>query len=317
MLVILLFAVFSQRVSRGPTFLNFCITWIFSSVTFSILLYRGTEGNTVVNSLGEVAPNICLTQAALTEGAQVMTACSTLALVIQLWLTVRASIHGDSLHGIKQNRWMTCALLVTPYILFIVFAFPSVVVGMDLIVVNGSPVERAIPANFYCMVVQLNSFVQAVYGATFTLLMITMVFDVLIIRVLYLHWIVFRSSDYQAKSVVPLSTLLRVVLFSFYRVVVAVALGAVINKPPAAVSIGGGDTLAVNSSFPIWVDLLQAAIPLVGFLAFGISRDMINSFLFWRRLRPGDSTLQSEDDTGVSTLPSAWNEKWKIEDDAA
>ncbi|KAF8491122.1 hypothetical protein JB92DRAFT_3007061 [Gautieria morchelliformis] len=318
MLVILVFAVFSRKVSRGPAFLNFCITWIFSSVIFSILLYRGTDGNTVINSLGEVSQNICLAQAALTEGAQVMTACSTLALVIQLWLTVRESIHGDSLHGIKQNRWMTCALVVTPYILFIAFSFPSVVVGMDHIVVNGSSTERAIPANFYCTVIQLNSFVQAVYGATLTLLMITMVFDVLIIRVLYVHWIVFRSSDYQAKSVVPVSILLRVMLFSFYRVVMAVTYGAIINMPPEATvtSIREGETLSVNTSIPIWVDLLQAAIPLVGFLALGVSRDMINSFMFWRRLRSSDSPLQSDDATGVSTLPSAWHEKWTIKADA-
>ncbi|KAF8491006.1 hypothetical protein JB92DRAFT_3007307 [Gautieria morchelliformis] len=309
MLVILVFAVFSRKVCRGPAFLNFCITWIFSSVTFSILLYRGTEGNTVVNSLGEVAPNICLTQAALTEGAQVMTACSTLALVIQLWLTVRASIYGDS-HGIKQNRWMTCALLVTPYILFIVFAFPSVIVGMDHIVINGSSFERAIPANFYCTVIHI----EAVYGATFTLLMITMVFDVLIIRVLYMHWMVFRSSDYQAKRAVPISILLRVMLFSFYRVVMAVALGVVINKPPEATVTSTGHV--AFSSIPIWVDLLQAAIPLVAFLALGTSRDMIISFMFWRRLRSSDSPLQSDDATGVSTLPSAWHEKRTIKADA-
>ena len=47
-------------------------------------LYRGTQGNTVANSLGEVPPNQCLAQATLTEGAQVMTAASTLALVIQV-----------------------------------------------------------------------------------------------------------------------------------------------------------------------------------------------------------------------------------------
>lgn len=35
--VVLAFAVFSSRVRRDPTFLNFCITWIFSSVVFSLL----------------------------------------------------------------------------------------------------------------------------------------------------------------------------------------------------------------------------------------------------------------------------------------
>lgn len=34
---ILIFTLYSRRVRRDPTFLNFCITWIFSSVAFSFL----------------------------------------------------------------------------------------------------------------------------------------------------------------------------------------------------------------------------------------------------------------------------------------
>ena len=37
LVVVLAFAVFSRRVRRDPTYMNFCITWIFSSVVFSIL----------------------------------------------------------------------------------------------------------------------------------------------------------------------------------------------------------------------------------------------------------------------------------------
>ena len=47
-------------------------------------LYRGTAGNTVTDSLAEVPPSRCLAQAILTSGAQVMTASSTLALVIEV-----------------------------------------------------------------------------------------------------------------------------------------------------------------------------------------------------------------------------------------
>ena len=50
-------------------------------------LYRGmtdTTDNTINTPLGLVPQKMCRTQAALTEGAQVMTAASTLALVIQV-----------------------------------------------------------------------------------------------------------------------------------------------------------------------------------------------------------------------------------------
>ena len=107
--ILLAFAAFSRKVRRDATFLNFCITWISFSVVFSMLrafsfcevlfektyleflsrLYRGTGGNTVVNPLGKVSRSACLAQAALTEGAQVMTACSTLALIMQVFTTSR------------------------------------------------------------------------------------------------------------------------------------------------------------------------------------------------------------------------------------
>ncbi|KIJ36941.1 hypothetical protein M422DRAFT_50767 [Sphaerobolus stellatus SS14] len=125
--IVLIFAVFSRKVRRDPTFLNFCITWIFSSVVFSLELYRGTTDNTIVNSLGEVPPNKCLAQAALTEGAQVMTACSTLTLVIRLWLGLRQAIYGE-FEGTKQNRYVTASLLLSPYVLFVGFGLASVFV---------------------------------------------------------------------------------------------------------------------------------------------------------------------------------------------
>lgn len=101
LVIVLCFAIFSHKVHRDSTFLNFCITWIFSSVVYSILyvygyfiqcgdikylirLYRGTEGNTIVTSVEHVSPGTCLAQAALVNGAQVMTACSTMALVVQV-----------------------------------------------------------------------------------------------------------------------------------------------------------------------------------------------------------------------------------------
>jgi len=313
LVVVLIFAVFSRKVRRDPTFLNFCITWTFSSIVFSILLYRGTDGNTVANSLGEVPPMTCLAQAALTNGAQVMTACSTMALVIQLWLGLRAAIHGDPVHGLKQGQWTTTMLLVAPYILFIAFALPTIFVGQTQISLGGTLTQRTLPTNFYCSVVELDSFLQGIYGVTLVLLIITVVFDVLIIGVLYRHWWAFRHV--QTKSAVSLSILLRVMIFSIYRVVVAVAYGTVLNKPPQIESFGATDALAVTFGVPAWVDMLQAAIPLIGFLVLGVNSDMINALMFWRRRRSDMSTVQSVNTAGISTVNSTWNEKAILEGD--
>ncbi|KAF8495362.1 hypothetical protein JB92DRAFT_1099352 [Gautieria morchelliformis] len=234
--------------------------------------------------------------AALTQGAQVMTAGSTLALVVQLWLSLRASIRGDSIKDIKQARWMTYALLLMPYILFMVFTLPSVVPAMGTVVVMGSSIRRSISTNFYCAMILLNPLIRAVSGATLALLMIAMVFDVLIVRMLYRHWKVFRHSGtgWQKNGVVPLSILLRVILFSvafgLYRIIVATVHGAVILVSPTGTAVVEGGAVTTDFGVPIWVDILQAATPLVGFLVLGINRDTISLFMFWRRPRTGDST---------------------------
>ena len=37
LVVVLVHSIFSNRIRRDPTYINFCITWIFSSVAFSLL----------------------------------------------------------------------------------------------------------------------------------------------------------------------------------------------------------------------------------------------------------------------------------------
>lgn len=111
---ILIFALYSRRVHPDPTFLNFCLTWIFSSIVFSLLLYHGTTGNTIINPLGEIEPNFCFAQAALTEGAQLMTACSTLSLNIWLWLGLQTVMRGDEFNCLKgtARKWTNAGVRI-------------------------------------------------------------------------------------------------------------------------------------------------------------------------------------------------------------
>ncbi|KAF8532456.1 hypothetical protein JB92DRAFT_3138419 [Gautieria morchelliformis] len=208
--VVLGFAIFSRKVRRDPTFLNFCITWILSSVMFSILLYRGTNSNTPGSPLGLLSAGQCLAQAARTEGAQVMTACSTLALVIQLFLCLRTATYGGSVHGVKQTLWLTCMLLAGPYILFIAFAIPSALFATNHVPGTESPFIqfKFLPTNFYCAVVEIHP----------------------------------------------------------------IAYGTVLNRLSSnGIATDGKTDFHVLFIAPIWVDMLQAAIPLVAFLVFGIN----------------------------------------------
>jgi len=278
--ILLLFALFSRKVNRDPLFFNFTITTIFSSVVFAFLLYHGTEGHTVINPLGIVSSDTCLAQAAYANGAQVMTAGSTMALIIQLWIGLHAVTLGDP-PGPKQTRCTTTVLMVIPYILFLCFSLPS----LFHVSPEGTYIERALPSHFYCMVIvgtKLHPFVQALYGVTLGILIITLGFDVLIIKILYRHWWAFRHVP--TKLPVPISILLRVMSFSLYRVAVAVAYAIVVYNPPVMlVDPVLGSNSYINFGVPDWVDLLQAAIPVVAFIVLGVNSDMATTFMFWRK----------------------------------
>ncbi|KAF8524359.1 hypothetical protein BU17DRAFT_63347 [Hysterangium stoloniferum] len=92
--LVLVLAVFSRR---------YCVFVVLSKV---YRLYRGTSENTSLQPLGYWREDLCLAQAALTNGAHVMTASSMLSLVIRLWLDLRAAICGETKEP-KQNQRIT------------------------------------------------------------------------------------------------------------------------------------------------------------------------------------------------------------------
>jgi len=311
LVIVVLFSIFSHKVHRDPTFFNFCITWISSSIIFSLQLYRGTSGNTIFNSFGEAQPKMCLAQSALTNGAQVMTACSTAAFVIQLWLGIRTVAHSGYSRGPRRTRWITVTLLAAPYILFLLFTLPSIFIGRKHLTVGGASFELALPTNFYCMLQNSNPFLLAVYGVTLGLLIITVIFDVLIIYTLYECWCASQYLETNDSTAVSLSVLLRVMVFTMYRVVVAVAYGSVLGSPPPmpADMYGRSITLGFDVGVPVWVDMLQAAIPVVGFLVLGLKSDVITVFAFWRK----KSMLTTVTQPSFSTETIATDKRWENE----
>jgi len=103
-------------------------------------------------------------------------------------------------------------------------------------------------------------------------------------------------------------------MFSLYRIVVAVAYGTVLNVVPQVSSQGEGDSIAITFSLPVWIDMLQAAIPLIGTIVLGISNDMVTTITFWRRNRPGSTTLNSVSTSGIGPFET-FDEKNVFEND--
>ncbi|KAF8496633.1 hypothetical protein JB92DRAFT_2989440 [Gautieria morchelliformis] len=294
-------SILSRKVHRDPTFFNFCLTWIVSSVVFCVLLYHSTEGHTANlphsgNTFFRTAQftRRCFVQASLIPGVQAMTACSTAALVIQLWLRPRTAIYGVTISPV-QSRLITIALTVAPWILLI-----SISIAASY--VNNA---RLGPNIFYCAV-QLNSrstlFLRAEYGIVLVILLVTLVWDVLLVKTMYLHW-----SAYRTKSAVSLSILLRVTAFSLFRVVIAIAYATVLfstrilAKSWITASTGIQTTL-ISLAVPVWVDLSQAALPLVAFLVLGTTKETLATLTFWRTISKSRQTAPSEGDNRTYPL---------------
>ncbi|KAF8513696.1 hypothetical protein JB92DRAFT_2922235 [Gautieria morchelliformis] len=296
--LLVLVSILFRKVHRDPAFFNFCLTWIVSSVVFCVLLYQGTEGHTFNAPYGGTSYSYevyfsrrCFIQASLIPGAQAMTACSTAALVIQLWLRLRTAIYGVTISPV-QSRLITVALIMAPWIMLISFSVAA----------TGGPANTNI---FYCTV-QLDSrsasFLRAEYGIVLVFLLMTLVWDVLLVKTMYLHW-----SAYRTKSAVSLSILLRVAAFSLFRVVVAIAYATVLFSTPISMGLvtilsNGRETSHVKLVVPIWVDLSQAALPLVAFLVLGTTKGTLATLTFWRTISNGRQTAPSEGDNRTYPL---------------
>ncbi|KAF8509506.1 hypothetical protein JB92DRAFT_3097706 [Gautieria morchelliformis] len=275
--ILLLFSIFSKTAQRDLTFLNLCFTWIFSSITFSLGLYRLGPASSIS---GIHLPFIhseqeCLNQAALVSGAQAMTDTAMCALIVQLWLDFRAAIHGP--RSPRQIQWTRATLLAAPYMALLAFSLPALGASINL-----GPATRlfAWQTNYYCMLfdeptlpTSRYAFLIAQYTVLLAILIVTVIFDVCTIRILHRHWRFFRRTGDNGLQI-SLSVAFRVVTFCAYRLVAAVAYLATMLNTLGITVISGHSR--------VWDDMLQAATPLIAFLIFGTSKEFLDALMFWR-----------------------------------
>ncbi|KAJ3829823.1 hypothetical protein F5880DRAFT_169147 [Lentinula raphanica] len=82
-ILLLLTYLASKNVYRHPTLINFWITWIIYSISYSVLLYDREQ---------YIHPDtLCRVQAAMVDGSPSMVVTAGLVSVIQLWVRIRMS----------------------------------------------------------------------------------------------------------------------------------------------------------------------------------------------------------------------------------
>lgn len=111
-LAMLLTAVFSAKVPRNLTWMNFCVTWIIFSLSYTLLF--------IANQLhGEPAFPLCLTQAALIYGAPILPSFAGAALVVEIWLSMWQMLWSDA-KSHSSRKWQKILLITVPYAMWLI-----------------------------------------------------------------------------------------------------------------------------------------------------------------------------------------------------
>ncbi|KAF9057477.1 hypothetical protein BJ165DRAFT_35695 [Panaeolus papilionaceus] len=121
--VMLFIVLFSKRVKRHAIFVNLLVAFIITGVSSSLLVYaNATKGP-------EPDPLLCLFQASLLYGVPGLTSTAALALIVQMFLMIRAAFFGEPYHDSDHmiRIWM---LLTAPYVAFFAAILATAVIGV-------------------------------------------------------------------------------------------------------------------------------------------------------------------------------------------
>jgi len=244
----------SKKVARHPTLVNFFCTWVIYSIVYCILLYSGQRHQ---------PPSIlCEVQSALVHGASPMCVVATLALVIQLWSTLREPpLQRTTV--LSRSRWPSTLrlriMLVVPYIVFVTFVILTALLQRRKGVVVGSW------TGLYCTLEGEMIVRYAVPAFCTATLVIIVGFEVaIVVRYFRMQRTIsgkFPLADTQKWT----AMIIRVFAFSVYTLVTLCA-----------------GVLFLSGNTSPWPYMVQAALPLSALLVFGTQKDIFLIWVFWK-----------------------------------
>lgn len=243
--LILFTALLAPKVKRYPTWYSFCISWVLSGISYSLLALAGEQDNP------EPKHSLCLAQAASIYAAPVLTGATTCALSIQMFLTTRSIVTRDDRY--KPNQTLSMALLAIPYWLWMIMFAATLAYGL----LHPSDVMRSLNWN-YC---DLRTVTPS--KAASLICVITTVLSILI--QIFIVRLLIKNRTIIAGSVHSLAMAFRVMLFTF--------LGTV----GFMVSVVYVVTWKRGAEF----DIVLAIIPVSALLIFGTQMDLLRAWMFW------------------------------------
>ncbi|KAG7087655.1 hypothetical protein E1B28_013603 [Marasmius oreades] len=243
--ILLLTVALVSNIRRHPIWVNMKLSWIFACFSFAFLLTTGQLYKS------EPIFAICLVQAAAVSSVPILTSGTTLALAIFLLLATRP---GPDAGG-KMDRTRVTALVCVPYILPIgMFIFVlvfglrdrgQVTLAKDWMVCGIRDPAVGHACNIAVVVIMLPTVIIEGWTITF----------------------VYRRRQVAGPNI--LSTLIRLSIFTFFGVL-AIAISFSSRHFKTAIQMAVGN-------------ILQSLPPLAFIILFGLQRDILDTWAFWRR----------------------------------
>lgn len=246
---------FSKKAIRHPTLINFFCTWVIYSVVFCLFLYSRQQDQQLQGLL-------CQVQSALIHGAPPMSVVATLALVIQLWLTLREPPVQQTV-TLSGSRWPKTLrlriMLVTPYITFAIF----IIITASL--QQNENVQVGAWNGLYCTTRGAPIIGYAVPGFCTAVLVIVVGFEVAI-AVCYFRTQRTISDNFPlADTRKSPAMVLRILVFNIYTLI----------------TLSAGIVFFSHVAWA-WPYMIQAGLPLCAFLVFGTQKDIFLAWKFWK-----------------------------------
>ncbi|KIK70710.1 hypothetical protein GYMLUDRAFT_288200 [Collybiopsis luxurians FD-317 M1] len=247
MSVLLLTYFFSKNVHRPCTLVNFWITWLIYSISYSLLLYDRQQYTT--------PDTLCRIQATMVDGSSALVATSGFAAIIQIWLQVQSpSQFTSSFTSIKRtsSRIKLVPGLAAPYAVFLAFAIGSALVGKK----NFHLVK---PTNgLYCSL-NVDGLARYSIPAYCTAIIFGLLgFEVAILLKYWKSRVKTSKAFILLKREVSLSLIMRMSLFSLASLMV--------------LSIG---IVYMSNWLSAWSYMIQAALPLLAAVVFGTQKELL------------------------------------------
>jgi len=236
-LLICLYAL-KKQTAPHPLFVNVCVMWILSSITFCLLLYTGFD-------VGPEPPfGICFAQASLVFAMPIMAAATLWALIFHLWWCMRQAVSHASTMTRRSTRMYI--LLLLPYAIGVPFIIFPMVVGSR----RPELISRAqTDFGFHCSI-RFHPIRVTVAASLVVICIAVLVWLGLVCWFVYGNYLKVRQ--YRVHGWAPLELIVRIGVFCAYLLLGIIASLIAIRFP--------------NNRFRI---LFQASLPTAAFLVFG------------------------------------------------